>query len=370
MDNQILFIGLDVDDKAYHGGVLSADRSERSEFSCKATLGALVGKLKKLQEGGRTLKVCYEATYVGFSLYRGLRSHGFDCDVIAPSLVPRKPGDQVKTDRLDGNKLAEYLMSGHLTVIHVPTQEEEAVRDVVRSRRFLKDQVKAVKLHILSACRRMGLSYRESGKVTSYWTQVHFQWLEKQGKESSFGGLKFNLGQLIDHVKLLEKQVETYDIEIERIAQMPFYQVRVQALCCYRGIDTLTAMTFVTELGDINRFRHPRQTTSYVGFDLQEDSSGGKEKRFRITKMGNRHLRTAAIETAQTAFSPPRLSKRLKQQRKGIDDKYADIADRCMRRLHKKSTRLLYGGKAKNKIKVACARELLCFVWESLKAAA
>lgn len=370
MNIEILFIGLDVDDKAYHGGAISADGKTELEFKCKPTIGALFHKLQEFEERGFKVKLCYEATFIGFSLCRELRGKGFDCDVIAPSLVPRKPGDQVKTDRLDGNKLSRYYRSGDLTVVHVPSLDEEMVRDVVRSRRFLKSQEKANKLHILSLCRRMGMKYREAGKTTSYWTGLHFKWLEKQIKEGTTQAFRFNLGGLIDTLKLLEGQRNKYDLEIERIAQELFYKTKVQSLCCYRGVDTLTAMTFIVEFGDMNRFSHPKQTTSFAGMDLREDSSGGKEKRFRMTKMGNRHIRTAAIEAAQTAFNPPRVSKRLKAQREHVEEKYIAIADRCMARLHKKSTRLLFAGKAKNKIKVAAARELLCFVWESLRAAA
>jgi transposase len=370
MNEQILFIGVDVDDKAFHGGAISQDGKSESDFKCKPTAGALVQRLKKYCEQGFMVKVCYEATFLGFSLYRQLRESGFECDVIAPSLVPRKAGEQVKTDRIDGKKLSRYYRSGDLTIVHVPTEAEETVRDVVRSRRFLKSQAKAGKLHILSLCRRLGLRYREAGKTASYWTRMHFAWLEKQAKEAGTEAFRFNLLGLIDTLKLLEMQREKYDVEIERIATEPFYKTKVQALCCYRGIDILTAMTFIVEFGDMNRFSHPKQTASYAGMDLKEDTSGGKEKKYRMTKMGNRHIRTAAIEASQGAFEPPRVSKRLKAQRENLEEKYIDIADRCMMRLHKKSTRLLYAGKAKNKIKVAAARELLCFVWESLRAAA
>ena len=370
MNDQILFIGLDVDDQAFHGGAISEDGKSESDFKCKPTSGALVKRLKKYEEQGFKLKICYEATFLGFSLYRELKGNGFDCDVIAPSLVPRKPGEQVKTDRIDGKKLSRYYRSGDLTIVHVPTQGEETVRDIVRSRRFLKSQAKASKLHILSLCRRLGLRYREAGTTASYWTGMHFAWLEKQAKEAGTKAFQFNLTGLIDTLKLIEGQREKYDVEIERVATEPFYHTKVQSLCCYRGIDTLTAMVFIVEFGDMNRFSHPKQTASYAGMDLREDTSGGKEKKYHITKMGNRHIRTAAIEAVQQAFEPPRVSKRLKAQREKVDTKYIDIADRCMNRLHKKSTRLLYGGKAKNKIKVAAARELLCFVWESLRAAA
>lgn len=127
-------------------------------------------------------------------------------------------------------------------------------------------------------------------------------------------------------------------------------------------------MSLIVELGDVKRFDHPKRLASYAGMDLREYSSGGKEHKYSITKHGNRHIRTAVIEAAQYAWQPSRISKRLKQKRKGVETKLIAIADRCMSRLHSKAIRLLYKGKTKNKVKVACARELLCFLWESLNA--
>jgi transposase len=170
MNGQILFIGLDVDDNAYHGHALCVDNSMELDFECKPNVGALSRKLSEFKERGYELKICYEATYLGFSLSRDLLKRGFSCEVIAPSLIPRKPGERVKTDRIDAKKLATYYMKGELTVVHIPGKEEESIRDLVRSRGFLRDQTKRTKLHILSICRRMGLQYRTE-RVTSYWTQ-------------------------------------------------------------------------------------------------------------------------------------------------------------------------------------------------------
>lgn len=369
MQEQILYIGLDVDDQAYHGHGRLSEGKEEFEFKCKSSASSLIVKLREFKKKGYEIRTCYEATYLGFSLHRDLKKSGFECEVIAPSLIPKKASDRVKTDRLDSRKLSEYFKNNQLTTVKVPNEEQESVRDLVRSRVFLKGHVKGVKLHILSLCRRLGWRYREAGKTTSYWTNPHRAWLEKEIKQVKDRALKFNLVQLTDNLKVLEQQIESYDVEIEGISRTPLYKPKVDALCCYRGIDTLTAMVFTTEIWDANRFPHPKQLVSYSGMDIIEDSSGGEEKKYRITKMGNHFLRTAAVEASQTVFQPPKISKRLKQSRLGVEDKYIAIADRAMRRLHKKSTRMLYGGKQKNKIKVACARELLCFVWESLKAA-
>lgn len=370
MNEQILFLGVDVDDKAFHAHGRFSNGEREVEFKCKPRASALVQKLKEFREKGYQVKTCYEATYLGFSLHRELKKMDFECDVIAPSLIPTKPGDKVKTDKLDSRKLSEYYKNEQLTIVRVPSSEQESIRDLIRSRIFIKKQVKAVKLHILSMCRRLSWQYREPGTTLDYWTIPHRAYLEKQIRELSDPALKFNIVRLIEHLKSLESQVENYDSEIKRIAIGPEYKKKVEALCCFRGIDILTAMVFIVEIWDVNRFDHPKRLASYSGMDLIEDSSGGKEKKYRMTKMGNSFLRTAAIESCQNALQPPRISKLLKKRRASVEMKYIEIADRCMKRLHKKATRMLYAGKMKSKIKVACARELLCFVWESLRAAA
>lgn len=145
------------------------------------------------------------------------------------------------------------------------------------------------------------------------------------------------------------------------------YRAKKDALCCLRGVSTLTAITLITEIGDVRRFAHPKMLTSYAGLDVSEYSSGGKEKKLGITKQGNRRIRTAAVESCQRAGQRCYISKRLKADRKGQPDKVVAIADKCMSRLRKKSLRLQYAGKHVNKVKVACAREFLCFTWEILR---
>ena len=171
---------------------------------------------------------------------------------------------------------------------------------------------------------------------------------------------------LLNQTETIQQQLDLYNEQIEQIAQQDMYKKKVQALICYRGIATLSAMTLITEIGDIRRFGHPSKLTSYSGMDLIEYSSGGKQKRFGMSKMGNRNIRTTVIESCQNVFSIPRINKELKKRRKGVEMKLIGISDRCMKRLYKKSSRLLLRGKIKNKIKAACARELLGFIWESL----
>ena len=371
MNLEILFIGLDVDDKAFHGYAVTQTGDFTAAFSCKPNSGALRKKLSQFIEKGYQVQICYEATYIGFSLQRELSKSGYHCDVIAPSLVPKAPGDHVKTDRLDSRKLATYYKGGLLVKVHVPDEEEESIRDLIRARKKISDQQKSIKNSINALCRRLGRNYRQEvdKKTASYWTILHYRWLDQIVKESEHPALKFNLSMQLIHLKQTQNLVDSYEAEIAKISQSTRYQKSVQALGCYRGIDILTAMSMIIELGDINRFKHPKQLTSYAGMDLREYSSGGKMNRSSMTKAGNRHLRTQAIEACQQVTLTPKVGRNLKARCKGLDAQLIEIGERCMLRLHKKSTKLLFRGKPINKIKTACARELLCFVWESLKKA-
>lgn len=372
MGRQVMYIGVDVDDKYFHVSGINGSTGEVIGFKCKANVSTLVGKLKKVKTDNVDLKLCYEATYLGFSLCRKLRKLGFHCDVIAPSLVPTASGKRVKTDRIDAEKLARFYMKDLLTIVHMPDDGEERVRDLIRSRRFLTHQIRNLKCHILSLCRRHDINYKEHvGKSTaSYWCRPHLEWLQREVVNMKDKNLSFNLNLLLHTLRHLQDQADLYEQQIEHIAETDKYQHKNKALCCYRGISTLTAMTLITELGDINRFDHPKKLASYAGLDLSEYSSGGREKRFGITKTGNKRIRTAVVESCQLSWKPPQVGLRLKDQRKNVDPKLVSIADRCMHRLYKKSVRMMHAGKPKNKIKIATARELLCFVWESLKAVA
>lgn len=372
MKREILFCGIDVDDKAFTAALISEDGTQEFEFRCRPSVGALEKKLSEFAARNFDLRVCYEAGYLGFSLYRDLVERGHHCRVIAPSLIPTLAGKQTKTDRLDSRKLAQFFRQGMLTEIYVPGEREERVRDFIRSRKFITQQLKSLRTHILFQCRRMRLNYRESGETekAQYWTKTHLLWLDRETQKLEDLHLRLNLSQLLTQMRFLETQISLYDDEIDKIAKIePFYKKKVEALCCYRGISTLTAMTLIGEIGNVERFKHPKFLTSYAGMDLREYSSGGREMKFSMTKLGNRHIRTAVIESSQLAWQSPRVSRELNYRRKCADPRFIEVADRCMARLYKKSSVLLAKGKSRNKVKTACARELLCFVWESLKMA-
>ena len=175
-----------------------------------------------------------------------------------------------------------------------------------------------------------------------------------------------NLNLLICNFDMLEQRLSDYDCQIKDLAESDKYKKRVKALTCFRGLDYLSAMTLVCEIGDVKRFAHPKNLVSYAGMDISEYSSGGKERKYRITKMGNRYIRTSVIEANQRFDLPPQVSRHLKRRRESCEQMHIEIADRCMMRLYKKATSLKHKTKPHNKIKVACGREMLGFVWEAL----
>lgn len=372
MERKLLFVGVDVDDQSFHFAAVTEAGDLVIESSSRPNAAALGRQFKKLQERGYELKICYEATYLGFSLYRRLKEDGFQCEVIAPTSIPRSPGPRVKTDRIDSYKLASFFQKGLLHVTQPPTLEQEAHRDLLRSRGFLVEQSVRTRQHILSICRRLGLHYQqtsEKGGVSKNWTQRHHAWLEAQVNDLENPHFQGILKSMLISLQQIMEQIAFLDHQIESLAETQTYAPSVAALRCYRGVDTLLAMTLITEIVDINRFVHPRKIVSYAGMDIAEYSSGGKERKFSMTKMGNRYIRTALVEACQSALNPPGISRALAVRRSSLDPRYTQIADRCMNRLHKKGTRLLYLGKPRNKVKTACAREMIGFVWESLREA-
>lgn len=366
VQKKIVYVGLDVDDKSFHGAGIIRETGELFEFRCKPEHGVLRGKLKELFAGQYEIHLCYEACYLGYSLCRFLRKSGIQCDVIAPSLIPVKAGVRVKTDRLDAIKLAEYYMKNLLTPIYIPDETDEEVRDILRSRNFLVRQRTMLKTHILSACKRYNIWFQEETGSKTNWTDRHIAWLKARIKTLERPVCQLDIELLLAQYSSLSESIEKLEAAINRSAESERYKKSKDALNSFRGIDTISAMTIISEIGDIRRFAHPRQLTSYVGLDVSEYSSGGKERKRGITKTGNVHIRKIVVESCQTAIRPPLISKRIRQSRAEQPQAVIDIADRCMNRLYKKGCRMLYAGKHTNKIKTACAREMLGFIWEAM----
>lgn len=363
----ILYVGVDVDDKNFHGAGTDIETGDLYEFKTKPNLGSLLKKLNQLEDKGYELKVCYEASYIGYNLCRDLIKKGIKCEIIASSLIPQKPGDKIKTDKLDCRKLSEYYGKNLLTTIYIPDEKDEQVRDMIRSRIFLVKQRSGLKQHILSLCRRYRLNYKEETQSKSYWTKNHLEWLRVKINELS-DIIKSTFEILIYQLDKYEINIKEIEDKIKNLSNEEIYKEKTEALNCFRGLNTLSSMTVITELGDIKRFSHPAKLTSYVGLDIVEYTSGKKEKKYGITKMGNCYIRTVVIEACQNILKcSSRISRRLMDARKNKEKKIIDIAERCNARLKKKANRMYFSGKHKNVIKVACAREYLSFIWEVLQ---
>jgi len=275
--------------------------------------------------------------------------------------LPR--GKAVKTDRIDAGHLAQFYANELLTIVQPPDAEQEQGRDLLRSRQKLLQQQTQLRRHLQALLRRNGLHYRAETGNKRHWTKPHYAWLQRTIKGSS-GSLQVNLNLLLCQIRGLDGALVAYGQRIEELAGTPRYREAVRSLTCYKGIKNVFALTMITEIGDIQRFAHPRQLMSWIGMDIREYSSGGRHNRLGITKQGNRYLRTAFVEANQRGYRSSRIGKELKARRQDSTPELIAIADRCMRRLNKKGNRLLLAGKHPNKVKVACAREMVGFVWE------
>jgi len=286
--------------------------------------------------------------------------------VVAPTSIRHPRGKQVKTDRIDAAQLAQFYANDLLTLLSIPEPAQEQDRDLLRTRQHLVEQQTALRKHLQALLRRNGFQYKAQTHSRTYWTTHHSSWLERTINATS-GSLKVNLELLLRHLQGLTTILAGYNQQIEELATTERYAKPVQALICYKGIKHTFALTMITEIGDIKRFAHPRQLVSWMGMDIREYSSGGTHHRYGITKHGNRYVRTAFIEANQRGYRTAIISKKLKARRAHAAPDWVAIADRCLRRLNKKGNRLLFAGKHPNKVKVACAREMVGFVWESLR---
>ena len=367
MKQNIIHIGLDVDDTQYHGAAFNKNTGEVIDFKSRPTLKGLLQQLDRMARHfkGHKIKLCYEASYIGYCLQRDLMSSDIHCDIVSPSSIPSPRGKAIKTDRIDAGYLAQFYANDLLTIVQPPNAEQEQDRDLLRSRQKLLQQQTHLRKHLQAVLRRNGLHYKAETGNKSHWTKHHYCWLARTIDGLS-GSLKVNLELLLRQLKGLNQIVAEYGQQIEVLANTPRYRQAVQSLTCYKGIKNIFALTMITEIGDVKRFPHPRQLVSWIGMDIREYSSGGKHNRFGITKHGNRYIRTAFVEANQRGYRTARIGKDLKARRKDTAAEFINIADRCLRRLSKKGNRLLLAGKHPNKVKVACAREMVGFVWESL----
>ena len=356
-----LYVGLDVHARTIEVSVLRGGTKDREEWRLENEPRAVTALARRLRhEGGDAVVCCYEAGPTGFALQRQLQAKSVDCRVIAPSLIPRKPGERVKTDRRDARKLAELLRAGLLTEVHQPTEAQEAVRDLSRAREdAVADRTRAQ--HRLSKfLLRRGIRY---GKTA--WTQEHRRWLrtisfEHAAAQATFKGYLYGLEVEEEHVRMLEEK-------LSECAESDDYREAVGLLRCFRGVDTVTAMAVLAELGDVTRFGSAEEVAAFVGLVPSEYSSGQKTRRGPITKAGNSHLRRVLIESSWHSRRPPRVGVALRRRREGQPGWAVAMADRALSRHHRRYRRLTQNGKPVQVAVTAVARELIGVMWAVLR---
>jgi len=314
----------------------------------------LIGFIKSLDGEAR---IVYEAGPCGYELYRRLSKAGLQCHVAAPSLTPRKPGERIKTNRRDAAKLGRYLRSNELTLIVVPDRGRESLRDLVRARHATQKDLVSIRHQIVKLLLRYGHRYR-NGKA---WTGRFWTWLNKITLEGEFSQLV--LEEMIGAHKQRIERLGRYDAEIEAAAKRQEYAPYVAALCVLRGISTLSAMTLLSELGDLRRFATAPQLMAAVGLVPGEQSTGDKTTRLSITKTGNAHVRHIAVEAAWHYQRRITNGPTIRRKRKDQPQALLDIAQRCDLRLNRKFFRMTSRGKRSTVAAVAVARELVGFIW-------
>ena len=361
MRERTTYVGLDVHQKDIVVAFL-APESELSEWKLPNEPKAVRRLARRLRrEAVGDLSCVYEAGPCGYTLQRQLEKEGVVADVVAPSLIPVKPGERIKTDRRDARKLATAARAQMLTVVRPPSECEEAVRDLCRCREDAREDLTRSRHRLSKMLLRRGFVYR----VGRNWTQGHRRWLRSLQFEHRATRLVFE--DYLTAVEQGEERIRTLESHLEEIAQEPAYREPVGWLRCFRGIDTVSAMTIVAELHDFRRFEDPRRLMSYLGLVPSEHSSGERTRRGAITKSGNSHVRRVLVEAAWHYRHRPAVGVRLRRRREGQPREIIAIADRAQRRLHRRFHRLVLGsGKPSQKAVVAIARELVGFLWAAL----
>lgn len=359
-DIHAAYIGLDVHKASISVSIAEAGRQEpefRGEIpNDPKAIDTLVCQLSQRFEG-QPLLFSYEAGPCGYGLYHQIQASGHDGEVVAPSLIPRRAGDRVKTDRRDAKMLARLSRSGELTPVWVPTPEQEAIRDLTRAR----EDMKAIEL---KARQRLSAFLLRHGKIyggKSKWIPVHFRWLETVRFDTPVQQIV--LEEYVDAVKEAQRRVAGLEKQME--AALPGWSLApvVKALMAMRGVSLITAMTVLAELGDISRFDSPRQLMAYLGLVPSEHSSGDSRRQGGITKTGNGHVRRVLVEAAWSYRFPARKTRIIQRRAEKTSPAVQAIAWEAQKRLCGRYRRLAATGKVAQQVTTAVARELAGFLW-------
>lgn len=359
MKSTTYWVGVDVHKETLSVSVLPDRGSEVRPTVTIPNRPAEVRRLFARLAKDAQVRACYEAGSCGYELYRQLAGMGIVCDVIAPALIPVRAGDRVKTDRRDAEKLARLYRAGELTSIRIPTEAQEALRDLVRCREDLHEDVVRERQRLLKFLLRHGHVYSEG---TCHWTLRHWAWLRQQRFEEPTLQVVFD--QYLARLESTLERLKTIDQEIAHMAELEPYRKTVAQLRCLRGVDTLTAVSLVAEVFDFQRFGHADEFMAFVGLVPSEHSSGAKQHRGGITKTGNSHVRRLLVEAAWHYQRPPRLRSLVMRRRwEGQPESVVAHAKKAQERLHRRFARLTARSKPTPVAVTAVARELAGFVW-------
>lgn len=360
----IIYVGMDVHKETYSVCCYRASTdSFLYEKKMKASTTNVLNYLKSVKEQlGDVVFICgYEAGPTGFGLCRDLLKANVSCTVMAPtSLKYSADSRKRKNDKIDARFLAKTLFVKDFKSVHISTETEESIKEFCRMRRSIMTELKTAKQLLLSFLLRQGKKYEK----TNYWTIEHKKWLKNLIFTQAYQQEVFE--EYMISVNTLESRLKSIDRRLEEISKDPEVKQKVERLECFCGIDTLSAVSIVSEVGDFNRFARAWDFANFVGLSIGEHSSGGTEKHLGITKAGNSYLRRLLTESAKSikrSNARCEKSKRLLERQKGQNPVVIAYADKCWKRVKGRITHLEFKGKAPNVASTAGARELACFIW-------
>ena len=360
----IIYLGLDVHKDSVTIAVLPAGAAAPTRIDKYPNDFTKLRRVFERHAKDGELRACYEASGAGYVLQRAMHSWGYHCDVIAPSLIPTKPGVQRKHDKYDAGQLARLYRAGELTVIRIPSEAEERVRDLVRCRETLQREVVKSRHYILKFLARRGFIYR--GGVN--WRPAHYTWLRQLiGVTSPLASEdRIVFGEYFTLLEYKLSRREALDQHIEEIALRPAYAPAVAALQCFRGLQVHGAMVLATELVDWRRFASPRQLMAYLGFVPRENSSGPRERRGSITKAGNAHCRHVLVQAAWAYRLHPKIGPALTVRQRGQSPSVILHAWKAQQRLYTMYHRISLRRGPQIAV-VAVARELVGYLWAVMR---
>jgi transposase len=356
----IIYLGMDVHKESITIALLPEAAKTPSRLDrLPNDLPKLKRWLERMARDGE-LRACYEASGAGYVLHRALQAWGYACDVIAPSLIPKRPGVQRKHDKRDAIDLARLYRAGELTAVRIPSEADERVRDVVRCRETFQREILKSRHYILKFLARRGFVFREG----TNWCTPHLKWLQHLTTDGSPLALHDRLVFREYHALLLYKlqRRDELDRQIEQLALLPSLVPMLGRLQCFRGISLHSAMVLATEIVDWRRFERPAQLACYLGLVSREDSTGDRRRLGSITKAGNSHCRHVLVQAAWSYRHRPQTSVDLQRRQQGQPPAVITHAWKAQQRLHQRFNHLSYRKRSQIAV-VAVARELVGFLW-------